>query len=135
VLFHELHEKGNTIVLVTHEPKLAARCPRAVRLVDGTVVADGKGRDVALANARRWAPRRSPHPTPRRPRRRARGSMSESALPLPLEAKPRQDRLPAQGGARVRELREAVAQAAYSLRAHQLAPRSPSPASAWASPC
>jgi len=50
-LFHELHEKGNTIVLVTHVPKLAARCPRAVRLVDGMVVADGKGRDVALANA------------------------------------------------------------------------------------
>jgi len=50
-LFLELHEKGNTIVLVTHEPKLAARCPRAVRLVDGLVVADGKGRDVALANA------------------------------------------------------------------------------------
>ncbi len=50
-LFHELHEKGNTIVLVTHEPKLAARCPRAVRLVDGLIVADGKGRDVALANA------------------------------------------------------------------------------------
>ena len=50
-LFLELHQKGNTIVLVTHEPKLAARCPRAVRLVDGLVVADGKGRDVALANA------------------------------------------------------------------------------------
>ena len=30
-LFLELHRKGNTIVLVTHEPKLAARCPRAVR--------------------------------------------------------------------------------------------------------
>ena len=50
-LFLDLHRKGNTIVLVTHEPKLAARCPRAVRLVDGLVVADGKGRDVALANA------------------------------------------------------------------------------------
>jgi putative ABC transport system ATP-binding protein len=50
-LFHELHSRGNTIVLVTHEPKLAARCPRAVRLVDGLVVADGPGRDVALANA------------------------------------------------------------------------------------
>jgi putative ABC transport system ATP-binding protein len=50
-LFLELYEKGNTIILVTHEPKLAARCPRAVRLVDGLVVADGPGRDVALANA------------------------------------------------------------------------------------
>ena len=26
-LFHNLHEAGNTIILVTHEPKLAARCP------------------------------------------------------------------------------------------------------------
>ncbi|HVY46410.1 MAG TPA: hypothetical protein VHB21_11050, partial [Minicystis sp.] len=50
-LFLELYEKGNTIVLVTHEPKLAARCPRAVRIVDGLVIADGPGREVALANA------------------------------------------------------------------------------------
>ena len=50
-LFIDLHGKGNTIILVTHEPKLAARCPRAVRLVDGLVIADGPGREVALANA------------------------------------------------------------------------------------
>ena len=50
-LFLDLHKRGNTIILVTHEPKLAARCPRAVRLVDGLVIADGPGRDVALANA------------------------------------------------------------------------------------
>jgi putative ABC transport system ATP-binding protein len=50
-LFVDLHRKGNTIVLVTHEPRLAARCPRAVRLVDGLVVADGPGREVAMANA------------------------------------------------------------------------------------
>ena len=49
-LFHALHQSGNTIVLVTHEPKLAARCPRAVRVVDGLVVADGPGREVALQN-------------------------------------------------------------------------------------
>jgi putative ABC transport system ATP-binding protein len=50
-LFLELHTQGNTIVLVTHEPKLAARCPRAVRIVDGLVIADGPGRQVAMANA------------------------------------------------------------------------------------
>ena len=50
-LFLELHGKGNTIILVTHEPKLAARCPRAVRIVDGLVVADGPGVEVARANA------------------------------------------------------------------------------------
>jgi putative ABC transport system ATP-binding protein len=49
-LFEELHKAGHTLVLVTHEPKLAARCPRAVRLSDGNVVADGPGREVALGD-------------------------------------------------------------------------------------
>jgi len=48
-LFEQLHSQGHTLVLVTHEPKLAARCPRAVRLSDGHVVADGPGPQVALA--------------------------------------------------------------------------------------
>jgi putative ABC transport system ATP-binding protein len=46
-LFFELHKAGNTIILVTHEPKLAARCPRAIRIVDGLVVADGPGSKVS----------------------------------------------------------------------------------------
>jgi putative ABC transport system ATP-binding protein len=46
-LFGELHDRGHTLLLVTHEPRLAARCPRAVRLSDGRVVADGPGREVA----------------------------------------------------------------------------------------
>src|SRR5437763_3632346 len=50
-LFLELHSRGNTIVLAPHEPRHAARCPRAIRLVHGLVVADGAGRDVALAHA------------------------------------------------------------------------------------
>ncbi len=50
-LFLDLHAGKNTILLVTHEPRLAARCPRAVRLVDGQVVADGPGRQVAMSNA------------------------------------------------------------------------------------
>jgi putative ABC transport system ATP-binding protein len=51
-LFEDLHKAGHTIVLVTHEPKLAARCPRAVRLSDGKLIADGPGRQVALENLR-----------------------------------------------------------------------------------
>jgi putative ABC transport system ATP-binding protein len=47
-LMGELHSRGHTIVLVTHEPRLAARCPRAIRLMDGRIVADGPGREVAL---------------------------------------------------------------------------------------
>jgi putative ABC transport system ATP-binding protein len=42
-LFDELHEMGNTIVLVTHEPSIAAQCPRAIRLADGRIVSDGPG--------------------------------------------------------------------------------------------
>ncbi|HYQ81525.1 MAG TPA: ABC transporter ATP-binding protein [Anaeromyxobacteraceae bacterium] len=50
-LFEELHQRGHTILLVTHEPRLAGRCPRAVRLSDGRVVADGPGREVASLGA------------------------------------------------------------------------------------
>jgi len=46
-LFDELHGKGHTIVVVTHEPSVAAVCPRAIRLAEGRVVADGPGREVA----------------------------------------------------------------------------------------
>ena len=46
-LFRQLHAEGNTIIIVTHEPEIAARCPRAIRIFDGKVVADGKGQDVA----------------------------------------------------------------------------------------
>jgi putative ABC transport system ATP-binding protein len=47
-LFEQLHQAGHTLVLVTHEPAIAARCPRAVRLMDGKVVSDGPGAQVAL---------------------------------------------------------------------------------------
>src|SRR5262249_41620260 len=46
-LFHQLHDEGNTIIIVTHEPEIAARCPRAIRIFDGKIVADGKGDEVA----------------------------------------------------------------------------------------
>lgn len=46
-LFHELHQAGNTIIMVTHEPSIAAECPRAIRVADGRIVADGPGPEVA----------------------------------------------------------------------------------------
>ncbi len=46
-LFHRLHEEKHTILIVTHEPAIAARCPRAIRVVDGKVIADGPGVEVA----------------------------------------------------------------------------------------
>lgn len=39
-LFDQLHAEGQTIVIVTHEPDIAARCRRVVRLADGQVVGD-----------------------------------------------------------------------------------------------
>jgi putative ABC transport system ATP-binding protein len=39
-LFADLHREGQTIVIVTHEPDVAARCHRIVRLRDGQVAAD-----------------------------------------------------------------------------------------------
>ena len=39
-LFAKLHEGGNTIVLVTHEPDIAAHAHRVVRLRDGKVESD-----------------------------------------------------------------------------------------------
>jgi len=52
-LFAELHARGHTIILVTHEPRLAARCPRAIRLSDGRVVVDGPGAEIATLSAPR----------------------------------------------------------------------------------
>jgi putative ABC transport system ATP-binding protein len=52
-LFGELHARGHTILLVTHEPRLAARCPRALRLSDGRVVGDGPGAEIAARGAAR----------------------------------------------------------------------------------
>jgi putative ABC transport system ATP-binding protein len=46
-LFGELHGRGHTIILVTHEARLAARCPRAIKLMDGRVLGDGPGAEVA----------------------------------------------------------------------------------------
>jgi putative ABC transport system ATP-binding protein len=39
-LFNELHDNGNTLILVTHEQHVAAHAKRTVRLSDGEVVSD-----------------------------------------------------------------------------------------------
>jgi len=54
-LFAELHRAGNTIILVTHEPSIAAQCPRAIRLSDGQIVDDGPGERVAGVGAQATA--------------------------------------------------------------------------------
>jgi putative ABC transport system ATP-binding protein len=39
-LFDDLHRGGNTVILVTHEPDIAAHADRRVQLKDGRVVSD-----------------------------------------------------------------------------------------------
>jgi putative ABC transport system ATP-binding protein len=41
-LFRELHEQGNTVVLVTHDPGIAARAERRVTLCDGLILQEGQ---------------------------------------------------------------------------------------------
>ncbi len=39
-IFDRLHDNGKTIVMVTHEPSVSARCDRQITLRDGLVVED-----------------------------------------------------------------------------------------------
>lgn len=39
-LFDELHQAGNTIILVTHEEEIAQHSQRIIRLLDGKIVSD-----------------------------------------------------------------------------------------------
>ena len=41
-LFRELSEQGSTIVLVTHDNKIAAQTPRRIQIADGVIVEDTK---------------------------------------------------------------------------------------------
>ena len=46
-LIDELHEQGQTIIMVTHEPDIAAHCERIIRLTDGRVESDLRQQTVA----------------------------------------------------------------------------------------
>jgi putative ABC transport system ATP-binding protein len=41
-LFDALHDEGHTVVVVTHEPDIAAHCRRNVRVNDGRIVHDSR---------------------------------------------------------------------------------------------
>lgn len=49
-LFHDLHENGNTIIMVTHEDDIAHYAHRIVRLRDGLVETDKVNTDVFTSN-------------------------------------------------------------------------------------
>jgi putative ABC transport system ATP-binding protein len=42
-LFERLHSEGQTLIIVTHDPDVAARCRRVVRLHDGHIAQDQRG--------------------------------------------------------------------------------------------
>lgn len=48
-LFDELHNEGQTIIMVTHEPDIADRCHRQVRLKDGNVIEDRSAKNHTLS--------------------------------------------------------------------------------------
>ena len=41
-LFEDLHQKGRTIVVVTHDPAVAGHAKRIIRIVDGAILTDNK---------------------------------------------------------------------------------------------
>ena len=42
-LFDRVHDGGNTLVIVTHDPKIGARAPRRIRIRDGVLDRDERG--------------------------------------------------------------------------------------------
>ncbi len=51
-LLFELHQQsGNTLLLITHDPALAARCRRIVRVEDGRIASERAGQAVAAADS------------------------------------------------------------------------------------
>ncbi|HEU0249822.1 MAG TPA: ABC transporter ATP-binding protein [Solirubrobacteraceae bacterium] len=45
-IFAEINEEGRTVVLITHEPDVAARCKRVIHLSDGEIVEDHRAAGV-----------------------------------------------------------------------------------------
>jgi putative ABC transport system ATP-binding protein len=57
-IMQALNARGLTIVLVTHEPDVAAYCPRQVRFRDGRVLADSAR--TAFVTEQHYLPQLSP---------------------------------------------------------------------------
>ena len=51
-IFARLHAEGRTIVIITHEPDIAAHARRVIRLADGRVVEDEERSPMREGNDR-----------------------------------------------------------------------------------
>jgi putative ABC transport system ATP-binding protein len=49
-LFQELNSRGKTVVMVTHEPDIAAYCKRIITMRDGSIISDTRGSDNRQAS-------------------------------------------------------------------------------------
>ena len=52
-LLKELHGEGHTIIIVTHDPAVAAQAERIIEIKDGQIIADRRAADSRKANGRR----------------------------------------------------------------------------------
>lgn len=50
-IFEKIHDQGNTVILVTHEPDIAEHAHRIVRLRDGSVETDEKNPNIIRSDA------------------------------------------------------------------------------------
>ena len=44
-ILHSLHEEGRTIILITHDPEIAAEAKRVVKIMDGKIISDLKNEE------------------------------------------------------------------------------------------
>jgi len=51
-LFEEIHKKGNTIIVVTHEEDIARHAHRIIRLKDGVIESDEMNKDIVQVSER-----------------------------------------------------------------------------------
>ncbi|WP_339854363.1 MacB family efflux pump subunit [uncultured Nisaea sp.] len=59
-ILHELHEDGRTIIIVTHDPDVAAQAERIIEISDGEIISDRQTRPAKQITPAEHAPSGSP---------------------------------------------------------------------------
>ncbi len=84
----ELHKKGNTIIMVTHNPDLTSYASRVIHMLDGKIASDKKIRVIAeqptstaipLRRARKTEPLEQPDDAPAKPTKKSAKKASKKA--------------------------------------------------------